>query len=67
MGAQDHKKCVLIETAQGEIIEYYISANPQLVQDYDKVTLTSDVSTLEYENEKIKKVYVLEAKSKSNI
>lgn len=64
IGAQDYKKCVLIETAQGEKFEYYISSNPRLSQNNDKVTLTSDASTLEFNTESIKKVYVSEANYK---
>lgn len=64
IGAQDYKKCVLIETTQGEKLEYYISSNPRLTQNNDKVTLTSDVATLEFNTENIKKVYVSEANYK---
>lgn len=59
--AQDYKKCVMIETMQGEKMEYYISSSPRFTQDNDKVTLTSDIATVEFGTENIKKVYVSEA------
>lgn len=62
--AQDYKKCVMIETKQGETLEYYISSHPRLTQDNEKVMLTSDLSTIEFATENIKKVYVSEGSYK---
>ena len=62
--AQDYQKCVLIETVLGEKLEYYISSNPRLTQDNDKVTLSSDVATLEFSTTNIKKVYLSEGNYK---
>ena len=62
--AQDYQKCVLIETVLGEKLEYYISSNPRLTQDNDKVTLSSDVTTLEFSTTNIKKVYLSEGNYK---
>lgn len=64
LGAQDYKKCVMIETYQGEKLEYYISSNPRFTQDNDKVMFTSDASSLEFRTENIKKVYVSEGNYK---
>ena len=62
--AQDTKKCVMIETDQGVKMEYYISANPRFVQDNDKVTLSSEATTVELTTDQIKKVYLSEANYK---
>jgi hypothetical protein len=42
----------------------YISENPSLRQDNDKVTLSSDVTTIELNTQKLKKVYVSNANYK---
>ena len=56
--AQDTSvKCILLETAEGEMLEYYMSAHPKLVQNNDKVTLTCGEETLEFGTTALKKVY----------
>lgn len=56
--AQDTSvKCILLETAEGEMLEYYMSAHPKLVQNNDKVTLTCGEETLELGTTALKKVY----------
>ena len=57
MAQEDGTKCVMIETSQGETLEYYISSHPRLTQNNDKVTLTSDEGALEFSTVSIKKVY----------
>lgn len=57
MAQEDGTKCVMIETSQGETLEYYISSHPRLTQNNDKVTLTSDEGALEFSTVGIKKVY----------
>lgn len=57
MAEEDGTKCVMIETSQGETLEYYISSHPRLTQNNDKVTLISDEETLEFSTVGIKKVY----------
>ncbi len=57
MAQEDGTKCVMIETSQGETLEYYISSHPRLTQNNDKVTLISDEETLEFSTVGIKKVY----------
>jgi hypothetical protein len=57
MAEEDGTKCVMIETSQGETLEYYISSHPRLTQNNDKVTLTSDEGALEFSTVGIKKVY----------
>lgn len=57
MAQEDGTKCVMIETSQGETLEYYISSHPRLTQNNDKVTLTSDEGALESSTVGIKKVY----------
>lgn len=57
MAQEDGTKCVMVETSQGETLEYYISSHPRFTQSNDKVTLTSDEGTLEFGTVDIKKVY----------
>ena len=57
LAQENNAKCVMIETSQGETLEYYISSHPRLMQDNDKVTLTTDDETLELGTVEIKKVY----------
>ncbi len=57
MAQEDGTKCVMIETSQGETLEYYISSHPRLTQNNDKVTLTVGEETTEFGTVDIKKVY----------
>ena len=57
MAQENGKKCAMIETSQGDLLEYYISSHPRLMHDNDKVTLTSDEETREFFTTDIKKVY----------
>lgn len=57
MAQEEGTKCVMIETSQGESLEYYISSHPRLTQNNDKVTLTVGEETKEFGTVDIKKVY----------
>lgn len=58
MMAQDTSvKCIILETAQGDMIEYYMSSHPRLVQNNDKVNLISDEGSIELGTTVLKKVY----------
>ena len=57
MAEEDGTKCVMIETSQGETLEYYISTHPRFTQNNEKVTLTSDEGIYEFGTVNIKKVY----------
>ncbi len=62
--AQDYTKCVMIETTQGETFEYYLSSNPRLTQNNDKVTLSTDATTIEFTTQNLKKLYLSEGNYK---
>ena len=50
-------KCVILETAEGEMLEYYMSSHPRLIQNNDKVSLVSDAGSIELGTTVLKKVY----------
>ena len=61
MQAQETQKCVIVEMTSGEKVEFLLSDQPKLKHNDDKVLFYTNRTTIEYETEKIAKVYFGEA------
>ncbi len=56
--AQTSTECVVVETTDGERMEYLLSDHPRISQTADKVNLTTATVNVELQAERIQKVYL---------
>ena len=58
--AQPSNSILCIDTTSGEHLEYLLNTNPRLTPNESKIVLTTNTITMEFQTNKIAKVYIVD-------